>query len=159
MAEVGAAVQSGDMDNDGDIDYIFGFKTIDTGIHCLDTQISIAGMTVSGDPIVGHDVINPVDCEETVDIDVDPFNAANEVRPNDDYQVTVGVLGMSTADGDPVDLDATQVDPASLKFGPAETPNALPPVIGDLDNDTHNDLLVGFSMLDSGIACGNRTWC
>jgi hypothetical protein len=112
-------------------------------------------MTVNGDPIVGHDVINPIDCEETVDIDVDPFNAANEVRPNDDYQLTVGVLGMSIADGDPVDLDATQVDPASLKFGPAETPNTLSPVIGDLDNDTHNDLLVGFSMFDRGIACGD----
>jgi hypothetical protein len=104
---------------------------------------------------VGHDAINPVDCEELVDIDVDPFNAANEVRPNDDYQVTVGVLSMSTADGDSIDLDASQVDPASLKFGPAETFNSLAPLIGDLDGDAHDDLLVGFSMLDSGIACGD----
>ena len=96
-----------------------------------------------------------IQCEETVDIDVDPFNAANEVRPNDDYQVTVGLLGMNTADGDPIDLDATQVDPASLKFGPAETPNSLSPVINDLDGDANDDLLVGFSMLDSGILCGD----
>jgi hypothetical protein len=155
MAEVAAATLTADFDNDGDTDYIFGFRMEDTGLTCLDTSITIAGRTFSGDPIAGHDVINPIDCEETVAIDVDPFNAANEVRPNDNYQVTVGVLGMSTTDGDPIDLDATQVDPASLKFGPAETPNSLSPVIGDLDNDSHNDLLVGFSMLDSGIACGD----
>jgi len=147
--------QTGDPDGDGDIDYIYSFNTGATGIDCLDTHIAISGRTYSGDPIAGRDVIVPVNCEELVDIDIDPFNAANRVRPNDSYQVTVGILGMSTANGDAKNFDATQVDPATLKFGPGEAPNSSAPITGDLDADGNTDLLVGFSMYDSAIACGD----
>jgi hypothetical protein len=155
MAEVAAAILTADYDNDGDTDYIFGFRMADTGLTCIDTSIAIAGQTFSGDPIAGHDTIVPVDCEDIVDIDVDPFNASNIVRPDDDYQLTVGILGMNTADGDALDLDATQVDVDSLRFGPAEAPNTSSPITGLLDGDSNTDLLVSFSMLDSGIACGD----
>jgi hypothetical protein len=155
MAEIAAAPLTADYDNDGDTDYIFGFRMQDTGITCIDNSLMIAGRTSSGAPIVGHDIIAPVDCEEIVDIDVDPFNASNIVRPDDDYQLTVGILGMNTADGDAIDLDATQVDVDSLRFGPAAAPNTASPITGLLDGDSNTDLLVGFSMLDSGIACGD----
>jgi hypothetical protein len=155
MAENIAIPLTADYDNDGDTDYIFGFRMQDTGITCIDNSIMIAGMTTAGDPIAGHDLIVPINCEEIVDIDVDPFNASNIVRPDDDYQLTVGILGMNTADGDAIDLDATQVDPDSLRFGPAAAPNTASPITGLLDGDSNTDLLVGFSMPDSGIACGD----
>jgi hypothetical protein len=155
MAEIATAALTLDLDNDGDMDKVFGFRMEDTGLTCIDTSIMIAGRTFSGDPIVGHDTIVPVDCEDIVDIDVDPFNASNIVRPNDDYQLTVGILGMNTADGDAIDLDATQVDVDSLRFGPAAAPNTSSPITGLLDGDSNTDLLLGFSMLDSGIACGD----
>jgi hypothetical protein len=147
--------QAADTDGDGDTDYIYSFNTGTTGITCLDTHIAISGKTYSGDPIVGRDVIVPINCEEQVDIDVDPFNAANQVRPNDSYQVTVGIMGMSTIRGDAKNFDATQVDPASLKFGAGEAPNSNSPITADLDADGNTDLLVGFSMYDSAIACGD----
>jgi hypothetical protein len=155
MAEVSAAPLTADYDNDGDTDYIFGFRVEETGLTCIDTSITIAGRTFAGDPIAGHDSITPIDCEDIIDIDVDPFNVSNIVRPNDNYQLTIGILGMNTGDGDALDLDATQVDVDSLRFGPAEAPNTLDPITGLLDGDSNTDLLVGFSMLDSGIACGD----
>jgi hypothetical protein len=155
MAEVATAPLTADYDNDGDTDYIFGFRMQDTGITCIDNSITISGVTTAGDPVAGHDLIVPIDCEEIIDIDVDPFNASNIVRPDDDYQLTVGILGMNTADGDAIGLDATQVDVGSLRFGPAAAPNTASPITGLLDGDTNTDLLVGFSMLDSGIACGD----
>jgi hypothetical protein len=155
MAEVAAAPLTADFDNDGDTDYIFGFRVEETGLTCIDTSITIAGRTFAGDPIAGQDSITPVNCEDIVDIDVDPFNASNIVRPNDDYQLTLGILGMNTTDGDALDLDTTQVDVDSLRFGPAEAPNTFSPITGLLDGDSNTDLLVGFSMLDSGIACGD----
>ena len=147
--------QAGDLDGDGDTDYVFGFRMEETGLDCFDTSIMIAGRTFAGDPIVGHDVIVPNGCEETVDIDVDPWNESNEVRPDDSYIVPVGVLGMNTADGDAIDLDATQVDPASLRFGPAEAPHTGTPLTTDLDGDSNMDVIFGFQMQDSGIACGD----
>jgi hypothetical protein len=156
LAEVAALPLTADFDGDGDTDYIFGFRMQETGISCLDTTISIAGRTLSGDPIVGHAAIVPVDCEETLAIDVDPFNNPNIVRPDDDYTVTVGIMGMNTTHGDAIDFNpATELDAASLKFGIGEAPNVAIPVAADLDGDTNQDLLVGFSMLDSGIACGD----
>ena len=156
LAEVTAAPLTADIDNDGDTDYIFGFRMEETGVSCLDTTISIAGRTLSGDPIVGHDAIAPIDCEELIQIDVDPFNASNQVRPNDDYTVTVGIMGMNTTHGDSINLDpAAEIDPTTLRFGIGEAGNITLPIPGDFDGDTNNDLLVGFSMQDSGIACGD----
>jgi hypothetical protein len=155
-ASLAAAVLTGDLDGDGDLDYIFGFRMEDTGISCLDTSLMFAARTFSGDPVAGHDSITPIDCVDTIDIDVDPWNASNEVRPDDAYLLTVGVLGMNTADGDPIDLDAAQVDPDSLKFGPTEAPNAvLSPISGDVDGDGNQDMVFGFRVEDSGIACGD----
>ena len=146
----------GDSDGDGDTDFIFAFRVEDTGITCLDTSISVAGRTLSGDPIAGRAAITPIECEELIQIDVDPFNANNQVRPNDDYTVTVGIMGMNTADGDSIDLDpAAEIDPATLKFGIGEAGNVITPVTGDFDADSNGDMLVGFSMQDSGIACGD----
>jgi hypothetical protein len=156
LAEVAALPLTADFDGDGDTDYIFGFRMQETGIGCLDTTISIAGRTLSGDPIVGHATIVPVNCEELIQIDVDPFNASNVVRPNDDYTITVGIMGMNTAHGDNINLDpAAEIDPATLKFGLGEAGNVMIPVTGDFDGDSNSDLLVGFSMQDSGIACGD----
>jgi hypothetical protein len=146
--------QDTDIDGDGDTDVTFRFRTGDTGISCLDTSITLAGKTISDEPIAGRDIIVPIGCEETIDIDVDPFNANNVVRPNDDYTVTVGIMGMNTTHGDSINLDpAAEIDPATLKFGFGEASNVTMPIPGDFDGDSNYDLLVGFSMQDSGIAC------
>jgi hypothetical protein len=69
--------------------------------------------------------------------------------------VLVGVKSTSTAAGDAVNLDALQIDPASLRFGPAGAHNMTTPLTTDLDGDTDTDVIFGFAVEDSGILCGD----
>jgi len=159
--------QGTDIDGDGDTDYTFTFNIGDTGITCLDTSITIAGRTYSGAPIAGSDFIVTVGCEETVDIDVDPFNVVNTIRPNDNYNVIVALLGMRTSAGDAINLyperertfnavySANGVDRETLRLGPAETAAIGTPIVTDIDGDSYDDLLVNFNVYDAGIACGD----
>ena len=117
--------------------------------------MTVTGRTLSGDPLFGRASITPVDCAKSLDLDVDPYNAANEVRPDNDYVLLVGVKSTSTAAGEASDLDALQIDPASLRFGPGGTSNAISPIPTDLDGDTDTDVIFGFEVLDSGIFCGD----
>jgi hypothetical protein len=149
-----------DFDGDGDLDIVFGFRVENTGISCLDTSVTLVAKTFGGDPLADQDSIMPVECEETIDIDVDPFNAVNTIRPNDSYNVTVAVLGMRTADGDAVDVTpgtggADDVDAGSLGFGPAATGSNSTPIITDINGDSRDDMLVTFNAFDAGIACGD----
>ena len=149
-----------DIDGDGDTDYIFKFVIGDTGVGCLDHSITISGRTYSGDPITGRDSITTAGCTEAVDIDVDPFNPVNTIRPNDDYNVTVAVLGMRVSAGDAIDLlvegsyyNTDVLDADTLRLGPAATPAVGTPIITDVDGDSFDDMLVNFNVFDAGIAC------
>jgi len=149
-----------DVDSDGDLDIIFGFRVESSGISCLDTSVTLVAKTFGGDPLADQDSIAPIQCEETIDIDVDPFNAVNTIRPNDSYNVTVAVLGMRTAEGDAVDVTpgsggADDIDAGSLGFGPAATGNNSTPIITDINGDSRDDMLVTFNAFDAGIACGD----
>lgn len=153
-----ALPQQYDFDGDGDTDIVFGFRVEDSGVSCLDTSLTLVAKTFAGEPLAGQTAVTPINCEETIDVDVDPFNAVNVIRPDDSYNVTVAILGMRTADGDAVDVmpgsgSADDIDAASLRFGPAETGNSTAPIITDIDGDTHADMLVGFNAFDAGIAC------
>jgi len=160
-AELAALPLSGDADGDGDTDITFGFQLADTGIDCLDDSIMIAGQTYSGDPLAGHDVIVPVECEEPLEIDLDPFNDPNIVRPNDNYNMTIAILGMRIADGDSInffpeyDSSGFSLDRDTIRIGPAETTTFGSPIISDVNGDSHKDLLVNFNVFDAGIACGD----
>jgi hypothetical protein len=149
-----------DFDGDGDNDMVFGFRVENSGISCLDTSVTLIAKTFAGDPLADQVSITPIECEETIDIDVDPFNTINTIRPNDSYNVTVAVLGMSVADGDAVDVTpgtgtANDIDPNTLRFGPAATENTGIPIITDINGDTRDDMLVTFNAFDAGIACAD----
>lgn len=90
-----------------------------------------------------------------VSIDVDPFGAANEVRPSSNNLIALAVMGSNTATGDSEDFDATQVDPASLKLGIGEAQNVAIPWVYDFDGDTNIDVAFGFRTQDTGIVCGD----
>jgi hypothetical protein len=153
--------QASDVDGDGDMDYTYEFNTGATGITCLDTRITLTGKTYYGVPMAGYDTVAPLGCTETIFMDVDPFNATNTIRPNDNYNVTVAILGMRTTSGDAVNLYpeyngiADGLDRTSLKFGPAATPLVGTPVLTDIDGDANTDLLVNFNVFNAGIACGD----
>jgi hypothetical protein len=92
----------------------------------------------------------------TADIDIQPFDVANEVKPASDDPIIVAVHSTSVAAGDATDFDATQVDPASLKFGIGEAQNvATTPWVQDLDGDADSDVMFAFRTQDTGIFCGD----
>jgi hypothetical protein len=51
-----------DVDEDGDMDVLFHFDTQDTGIACGDIEATLTGMTFAGEPIIGTDTIETVNC-------------------------------------------------------------------------------------------------
>jgi T5SS/PEP-CTERM-associated repeat protein len=152
---VAVVILPADYDEDGDTDYIFSFKVQYTGLTCQDQMIIVTGTDLSGNPIGGSDRIVPVNCEEIATIDVDPWNMANEIRPNDSYTVPVSIMSTSVANGEPADIDATQIDPTSLKFGPNQVPHTGAIITTDLDSDSDIDVVFGFDAFSSGIACGD----
>lgn len=92
----------------------------------------------------------------TAEIDIQPFDTANEVKPASDNPIIVAVHSTSVAAGDATDFDATQVDPSSLKFGSGEAPNlAVTPWVQDLDGDADSDVMFAFRTQDTGIFCGD----
>jgi hypothetical protein len=52
-----------DVDGDGDLDLLLHFRTQATGIVCGDTEASLIGLTVSGEPIAGTDSLVTVGCK------------------------------------------------------------------------------------------------
>ena len=81
-----------------------------------------------------------------VSIDVLPGDPANQVFPNQSGRLPVAVLGDAS-------FDATQVDPATLRFGPGFAAPATPPVIEDVDGQYGDDTTVKFEVPESGIVC------
>jgi len=51
-----------DVDNDGDMDVVFHFRTQQTGLSCGDTTATLKGQTVGGQPIEGTDSVKIVGC-------------------------------------------------------------------------------------------------
>ncbi len=80
-------------------------------------------------------------------IDIMPGSADNPVNPDKKGVVPVAVLGSS-------DLAVSQIDPASLRFGPEGAAPAHPGhEPRDIDGDGLLDLLVHFDAAEAGLAC------
>jgi subtilisin family serine protease len=81
-----------------------------------------------------------------VGVDVLPGDPANQVYPNKTGKLPVAVLSGPT-------FDATQVDPATLKFGAGQAAPADAPVIANVDGQYGDDTTVRFKVNESGIIC------
>ena len=86
--------------------------------------------------------------EQTVNIDVLPGNASNVVYPNKAGKLPVAVLGSA-------EFDATQVDPAKLRFGPAAAAPTGAVVISNVDGLHGDDTTAKFPVEASGILCND----
>jgi hypothetical protein len=72
-----------------------------------------------------------------------------------DDRITVAVMGANTGTGDPINFDATQIDPSSVRFGPnAASDSDLTASISDVDNDGNQDATFDFKTSETGINCG-----
>ena len=84
----------------------------------------------------------------TVTVDIKPDRALNTVNPRNNEVIPVAVLGS-------IDLDATQVDPATVTFGVDGAQPAPGAKIEDVDMDGFMDVLFEFETQDTGIVCGD----
>ena len=92
----------------------------------------------------------------SVDIDIQPWDAANKTYPTSDRKIIVAINSTNIAAGDSLEFDATQVDPVTLKLGIGEAPNiAATPLVIDKDRDSDSDVMFVFRTQDTGIFCGD----
>lgn len=92
----------------------------------------------------------------SVVIDIKPSSGSNPVNPRSKGVIPVAVLTTSTADGEPINFDATTVDALSAKFGPGEATEAHGKGhIEDVDNDGDIDLVLHFKTQQTGIQKGD----
>jgi hypothetical protein len=83
-----------------------------------------------------------------VNLDVLPGDSANKVYPNGSGKLPVAVLSSA-------EFDATQVDPATLRFGSAEATIAEAVSVSDVDSQFGDDITAKFKVQESGIFCND----
>jgi hypothetical protein len=87
--------------------------------------------------------------EDEVRIDIKPDDSSNNVNPYSRGVIPVAILGSET-------FDVTDVDAATLAFGPGGAPIAHPSGhLQDLNHDGVIDLVLHFRIQDTGIACAD----
>ena len=89
----------------------------------------------------------------SVTIDIDIWSSNNEIDPDSTVQIPVGVFTTSLADGDSVDFDASQIDPASLRFGFGEATSQAGPFTLDIDSDGDLEAVFLFQTSDAAFLC------
>jgi len=103
-------------------------------------RVTVLGSEPGGDPI-------------PVLIDINPWQETNDIQPSSTRSVVVAIHSTAVADGDASDFDATQVQPSSVRFGPAQALNISNPWIDDVDGDSDPDMILAFGIQDTGVSC------
>ena len=110
------------------------------------TRTTTAGtIEVNTDSHVGSFTPDPLQAA----VDIIPGTFPNRVNPSSSAKIPVAVLTTET-------LDASSIDPSTVRFGPTGMEAA--PMYSDLEDvegDGDIDLLLGFHVQDTGIACGD----
>ena len=90
----------------------------------------------------------------SVNLLINPGPGEGKVNVRSDAPIQVAVLGGPVQSGRTEGLDATQVDPMSIQFGPADAgPDASDFVIEDVNKDGHMDLVLRFRTQETGLSC------
>lgn len=94
----------------------------------------------------------------SVRIDINPGSSPNSINPKNRGVIPVAILTTAKAKGEPLDFDATTVDPLSVKFGPKGATEAHKRGhLEDVDKDGDRDMVLHFNTQATGIQCGDTT--
>lgn len=120
-------------------------------------QILFGDLSTSGGNVQAEiDFIRVASLIKTVAIDIKPGSDPNAINPNSKGDIPVAILTTSTAAGEPLDFDATTVDPQSVEFGPnGATESHGKGHIEDADGDGDLDMVLHFKTQETGIQCGD----
>jgi hypothetical protein len=88
-----------------------------------------------------------------VDLDIDSFDANNEIDPASTANLPITVFTTSIADGDAIDFDSSDINAASLRLGYGSAAISGGPFVSDMDADGDLDTSYYFQTQDTGIAC------
>lgn len=111
------------------------------------TVPGLAGTSITGGVLNAFSALDGLPAQD-VTIDVLPGDPANAVYPNQSGKLPVTIMGS-------IDFDATQVDPATVKFGPADTTPTDPVDIADVNPNSPLDATLKFQVANSGIECND----
>jgi hypothetical protein len=107
-----------------------------------------------GQPRVGRCDIGAIEFQSqalTVTLDVKPGSSPNTINPKSNGGIPVAILTTET-------VDATTVDPLSVRFGPQGATEAHNKGhIEDVNHDGKPDLVLHFRTQDTGIKCGDTS--
>jgi hypothetical protein len=144
----------------GDVFFVLSFVQIigryGGFVNSTGTLISEFDQPSAVVPLSTEESFLPVQFEPVPGIDISPFSKKNKITPSPRVPIQVAILSTNTAEGEPVDLDALQVDPTSVRFGPDEA-SVIPWFVfaEDVDRDGDTDLILGFNSRETGIQCGD----
>ncbi len=116
------------------------------------------GIYVHGDLILASDINAGLYILKRRRMNINPGNSGNRLALDSQETVVVAILGSA-------EFDVTQLDVASLAFGPdgagpiAGTPEDPFPKIEDVNGDGFDDLVVLFELAETGIALGDTEVC
>jgi hypothetical protein len=86
-----------------------------------------------------------------VSVDIRPRKDANRINPSSSKNINVAIFSVNG-------FDPTSVDSSTVRFG-ATGAEAAPIHIRvtDVDGDGHDDMILRFQILDTGIKCGDTS--
>lgn len=88
-----------------------------------------------------------------VSLDIKPGSFPNSINPSSRGRIPVAILTTDAGDNEDT-FDATTVDPLTVRFGP-DGAEAAHHSLEDVDGDGDSDLVLHFSIQDTGIQCGD----
>ncbi len=87
-----------------------------------------------------------------VEIDVKPHRTRNRLHPRSRASIPVAILGSET-------FPVEEMDPASVRIGPAAAPTRGRPKLRDVNHDGWTDLVLRFRPRETGLARGDSELC
>jgi hypothetical protein len=103
--------------------------------------------------------VQPHERQSALRVEVSDINVTIDIKPGKDTENIINIKkdrNLNVAINHNIGFDATQVDPATVTFGPAKA-SPTKYQVRDVDHDGDADMLLTFIVKDTGIVCGTTS--